>query len=412
MPLNILICGGGIAGPSLAYFLSRLGHRITIVERWPALRAHGAQIDLRAQGLVIAERMGLLEAIRRKTVQEDGFEMLDQKGRSVAKFPVNKSGKGGQGLISEFEIMRGDLIRVLYEATCDKVEYVFGKTVEHFEQDEKKVTAHFSDGGSGSYDILVGADGQGSRIRRAILPPDEDPLVHMGIYLAHWNIPVDESASRFGRGTHAPGGRVFWTRLHNGQAAFQLRDASASLHGMPRLPVKEQMAFWTDRFADAGWIAPQLAKEMENSEYFYCSESIQVKPSTYSSGRVVLLGDAASCPGPTGMGTTNALVGAYLLAGEIAQIPDLQPSLEDVRCALDGYESIMRPFSQQLQKIWPGVFRFVMPESRFGVWLLRFVAKWIARLRVPTLAASFGREENGKGVWQVPVYSRLDCVKQ
>ena len=409
MPLRILICGGGIAGPSLAYLLSRLGHRITIVERWPALRAHGAQIDLRAQGLIVAERMGLLEAIRAKTVQEDGFEMLDQQGRSVAKFPVNKTGKGAQGLISEFEIMRGDLVRVLYEATKEDVRYEFGKTVETFEQDEGSVTAHFSDGKSEAFDLLVGADGQGSRIRKAILPAGEDPLRHMGIYLAHWNIPSDPKASRYGRGTHAPGGRVFWTRLHNGQAAFQIRDPSPALRGMPRLPVKEQMHFWKERFADAGWIAPQLAKEMQNSDYFYCSESIQVKPSTFSSGRVVLLGDAASCPGPTGMGTTNALVGAYILAGQIARIPSPQASLSDIRTALEGYENIMRPFTEQLQKIWPGVFRFVMPDSRPGVWLLRFVAKWAARLKIPTLAASFGKEDDGKGKgsWQVPVYPAL-----
>jgi 2-polyprenyl-6-methoxyphenol hydroxylase-like FAD-dependent oxidoreductase len=176
---------------------------------------------------------------------------------------------------------------------------------------------------------------------------------------------------------------------------------------MPRLPVKEQMAFWKKRFADAGWIAPQLAKDMTKSEYFYCSESIQVKPSTFSSSRVVLLGDAASCPGPTGMGTTNALVGAYILAGQIARMPQ-QASASDIQHAFDGYENIMRPFTEQLQKVWPGVFRFVMPDSSFGVWLLRFVAKWVARLRIPSLASTFGREDDGKGAWEVPIYEELE----
>lgn len=206
MSLNILITGGGIAGPSLAFFLSRLGHQITIVERWPALRAHGAQIDLRAQGLSIIQRMGLLDAIRAKTVREDGLEILDEHGDSVAKFPVNRSGRGAQGLISEFEIMRSDLVRVLYDATseCENITYVFGKTVESFEQDEGKATVYFSDGSVGDYDILVRADGQGSQIRKAILPPGEDPIRHLGIYIAHWNNPAntDPALHSFGRATH------------------------------------------------------------------------------------------------------------------------------------------------------------------------------------------------------------------
>jgi 2-polyprenyl-6-methoxyphenol hydroxylase-like FAD-dependent oxidoreductase len=138
--------------------------------------ASGAQIDLRAQGIEAVKRMGLLDAIRGKLVDEAGVSFVDSQGKTKATIMANKSGKGAQSLTSEYEIMRGDLVRILYGATKDNVEYVFGKTVERFEQDEKQVVAHFSDGSSDTFDLLVGADGQGSRIRKAILPPDSpDP---------------------------------------------------------------------------------------------------------------------------------------------------------------------------------------------------------------------------------------------
>ncbi|KAI4242810.1 MAG: hypothetical protein L6R42_010912 [Xanthoria sp. 1 TBL-2021] len=162
--LNILICGGGCAGPSLAFWLVQAGHHVTIVERFPALRATGAQIDIRDQGISVLKRMGLLDTVRSMRVLEAGFSFVDAQGKSKGTIMANTSGKGAQTMTSEYEIMRGDLVRILYDATQDSVEYIFGKTVEHFEQDEHSVTVHFSDGMTGTYDMLVGADGQGSRI--------------------------------------------------------------------------------------------------------------------------------------------------------------------------------------------------------------------------------------------------------
>jgi 2-polyprenyl-6-methoxyphenol hydroxylase-like FAD-dependent oxidoreductase len=166
-PLKVLICGGGCGGPALAYWLTRSGHQVTVVERFPALRATGAQIDLRAQGIEVVKRMGLLNAIRSKVVDEEGISFVDSQNRTKATIMANKSGKGAQSFTSEYEIMRGDLVRILYDATKDNVDYIFGITVERFEQYDDRVEVHFSDGQTGTYDLLVGADGQGSRIRKS-----------------------------------------------------------------------------------------------------------------------------------------------------------------------------------------------------------------------------------------------------
>ncbi|KAJ5677185.1 FAD/NAD(P)-binding domain-containing protein [Penicillium maclennaniae] len=224
-PLRILICGGGCAGPALAYWLARSGHQVTVIEIFPALRATGAQFDLRGRGNEAAKRMDLLETIRSKLVDEDGVALVDSEGNIRATVMANKTGRGAQSLTSMFEIMRGDLVRILYNATNDNVKYLFGRSVDHFEQ---KVTVYFSNGPSETFDLLAGADGQGSRIRKAILPPSSpDPYRRLGIHIAYWFISRIASDNNIRRAYLSPGGRMIRRRSHSPtetQVYFYLRD--------------------------------------------------------------------------------------------------------------------------------------------------------------------------------------------
>ncbi|KAI1806585.1 FAD/NAD(P)-binding domain-containing protein [Daldinia bambusicola] len=408
-PLKILICGGGIAGPALAFWLGRRSHHhVVVVERFPALRATGAQIDLRAQGIEVAKRMGLLEEIRNIRVDEAGVSFVDSEGRIKGTVMANTSGKGAQSLTSEYEIMRGDIVRLLYNTTKDHVEYIFGKTIESFEQDEKQVTAHFSDGSSDTFDLLVGADGQGSRIRRAILPSDTlEPYRRIGIYIAYWFIPREEGDTNIRRTYLAPGGRMIFRRTHNStetQVYFFLKDDSPELHSLPRAPVEQQKEFWAQRFRGAGWQTDRFLEGLKAAENFYCQEALQVCTNTWSKGRVVLLGDAAHCASPfSGMGTTGALVGAYVLAGEINRSPDNLPQ------AFASYDEKLRPFVDEIQDIKPGLVRLGMPESWWGVMIIHLIAGLLCFLRIPELIARFSREE--KGGWKVPEYPELNSSR-
>ncbi|KAK6949545.1 hypothetical protein Daesc_009628 [Daldinia eschscholtzii] len=400
-PLKILICGGGIAGPALAFWLGRRGHHVVVVERFPTLRATGAQIDLRAQGIEVAKRMGLLEEIRSIRVDEAGVSFVDSEGRVKGTVMANTSGKGAQSLTSEYEIMRGDIVRLLYDTTKDYVEYVFGKTVESFDQDEKQVTAHFSDGSADTFDLLVGADGQGSRIRKAILPPDTpEPYRRIGIYIAYWFIPREEGDTNIRKTYLAPGGRMIFRRTHNStetQVYCFLKDDSPELHSLPRAPIEQQKEFWTQRFRDAGWQTGRFLEGMKATENFYCQEALQVRTNTWSKGRVVLLGDAAHCASPfSGMGTTGALVGAYVLAGEIDRNPD------DLSQAFASYDQKLRPFVDEIQNIKPGLVRLGMPESQWGIVIIHFIMGLLCFFRIPELIARFSKEE--KGGWKLPDY--------
>ena len=410
-PLKILVCGGGIAGPALAYWLARSGHRVVVAERFPTLRAMGAQVDLRGQGIEAARRMGLIDTIRNNLVDEAGVSFVDSRGRAKATIMANRSGRGAQSLTSEYEIMRGDVVRILHDATKDDVEYVFGKTVEHFEQDDDKVVAHFSDDTSDTFDLLVGADGQGSRIRKGILPPDRsDPYLRMGIHMAYWFIPRTPVDDGNIRNTYlAPGGRMIMRRSHNPtetQVYFVLRDNSGAASASHTAPPDPQTQFWIERFRDAGWQTDRFTQGMMTTPNFYSQEVVQVRTDTWYKGRVVLVGDAAHCASPfSGMGVSASLVGAYVLAGEINR------NTGNLARAFALYDKALRFFVNEIQDVNPSLLRLGMPKTRFGITVFLSVTGLAALLRIPDLVARFSSEDRGGG-WPLPEYTELHPMHQ
>ncbi|MET1071963.1 MAG: FAD-dependent monooxygenase [Umezawaea sp.] len=402
--LKVLVCGGGIAGQAVAHWLARGGHEVVVAERFPVLRATGAQIDLRGQGIDAVERMGLLEAVREKLVHEPGVAFVDARGRRWGAVMANTSGKGRQTMTSEYEIMRGDLVRVLHDATKDDARFVFGIGVESFEQDADRVVARFSDGTTDEFDVLIGADGQGSRIRRDLLPADgPDPYWPVGIHMAYWFIPRDATDSDLRETYNAPGGRMIMRRSHNAtetQVYFALWERSKEATAIHRRPVDEQKRFWAARFRDAGWQTGRFIEGMGTAEFFYSQEVEQVRIPTWSDGRVVLVGDAGYCPSPySGMGTSAGLVGAHVLAGEINRNPG------DIPTAFANYETALRPFVDTVQAaVNPKVLRFGFPQGRLGINALRTLGAVGSFLKLPELAARFAKEDRG-GAWPLPDYS-------
>ena len=408
--LKILIAGGGIAGPAAAFWLARAGHRVTVVERFPALRATGAQVDLRGQGIEAVRAMGLLDEVRAHLVSERGVAFVDRRGRRRGTVLANTSGSGRQTLTSEYEIMRGDLVRILHAATRDHVEYRFGLSVDAFDPDAESVTATFSDGTTERFDLLIGADGQGSRIRAALLPADEDPYRRLGLHMAYWFVPRIATDGDVRETYAAAGGRQIMRRSHSAhesQAYFVLRDATAGASAIHRATQGDQQRFWADRFRDAGWQARRLVDGMADAPFFYSQEVLQVHASTWSKGRVVLVGDAAHCASPySGMGISGGLVGAYVLAGEIGATP------RDLDGALRRYDTALRPFVDEIQAaVKPRLLALGMPKSRVGVAVLLRVASLACALRLPERIAKRRTTDRG-GDWQLPAYDGRACAAE
>jgi 2-polyprenyl-6-methoxyphenol hydroxylase-like FAD-dependent oxidoreductase len=398
--LRILIAGAGVAGEALAFWLSRGGHEIVVAERFPQLRSYGAQVDLRGQGIDAAKAMGLMDEIKKKLVDEVGVAFVDARGRPRATIMANTSGKGRQTLTSEYEIMRGDLVKILHDANGNDVQFRFGLGVDGFDQDEHAVVAHFSDGSSEEFDLLVGADGQGSRIRRALLPEGQDPYRRTGIHMAYWFVPRVASDGRIRDTYLAPGGRQIMRRSHNAtetQAYFVKRESSAEFSAVHRRPVAEQQEFWAARFRDAGWQVQRFIDGMKDSPFFYSQEIVQVRIGHWSKGRVVLAGDAAHCASPySGMGISGGLVGAYVLAGQINRHPD------DLPTALANYETELRPFVDEIQGgVNPKILSLGMPMTKIAVGAFLTVTGMATALHIPDLVARFAKDDRG-GAWQLP----------
>ncbi|KAM0258915.1 hypothetical protein ACHAQJ_003571 [Trichoderma viride] len=208
--LKVLTCGGSCAGSALAYWLAQRDHRVVVVERFETLRATGAQLDISSQGLEAIERMGLLDNIRIKRVNEIGILFVDSHG-----------------------MLRRRSWPVLYDATKDSVEYVFGKTIESFEQNGERVVLYFSDNSSDTFDLVVEADGQRSRIRGMIRPAGSLSLYReQGVYVAYWVIPRTEAGGILCTFYTSSRGRMIMRRSHRPtetQVFFTLRDDSKEL---------------------------------------------------------------------------------------------------------------------------------------------------------------------------------------
>ncbi|KAL5336886.1 monooxygenase [Aspergillus crustosus] len=390
MSLKILIVGSGVCGPTLATLLQRSNpsHHITVLERSPTLRLAGQQVDLKTQAPHILGKMGLMDEVRKNCVNESGVEMVDGDGKQVALFSAARAGEKRPGLTSEFEILRGDLVRVLFENSVRQdaevrarpgrvslggVEYEFGKSIKALDQsvqDEVEVT--FSTGEKRRFDLVVGADGQGSRTRQLAFGKEvSDAAFHsIGVHGAYFSIPRIEGEGSLARGHLAPGRRMVFTRTSDRQVTgvlmFTMQE-SERVKASYNEPVEAQKEAFAEIFQDVKWQKERLLAGLRDCDDWYAHELGQIKMERLSTGRVVLLGDAGYCPTPfTGLGTNLCLVGAYILAGELAR-HGTGTGTGNVEGALKAYEDKMRPFIDECQQL-SSATGFFFPASRAAVW--------------------------------------------
>ncbi|AKJ07104.1 2-polyprenyl-6-methoxyphenol hydroxylase-like FAD-dependent oxidoreductase [Archangium gephyra] len=362
MKKHVLITGASIAGPAMAWWLARHGLEVTVVERAREFRDGGQTIDLRGAGRTVVQRMGLEEAIRERTTHEEAVAFVDARNHVRARIGAEQF--GGNGLVAELEILRGELARLLVEHSRDSVDYVFGDRIAALHDRGDKVEVRFEHGGGREFDLVIVAEGIGSSTRKLVFG-DEVERVPLNLYTAYFTIPRGENDGNVARWFNAPGGRSVFLRPDNlgtTRAALSLQEKP---RGYEKLPVEEQKALLKEKFADAGWETPRVLAALDAVKDFYFEAIGQVKMRRWSKGRVALLGDAAYCASPiSGMGTSLALVGAYVLAGELARRDDHSE-------AFAAYERIMRPYVDQAQDVPKAGPRIAQPQTRVGIALLQ-----------------------------------------
>jgi 2-polyprenyl-6-methoxyphenol hydroxylase-like FAD-dependent oxidoreductase len=354
---SVLISGASVAGPALAFWLNRYGFHPTIVERAPALRPGGYAVDFRGASLRILERMGLLPEVQRMQTRVGAITIVDRNNKKVASMPDGFT-------CGELEILRGDLAGIFYQATREMTEYIFDNSIAGMQESDAGVEVLFEQGGRRRFDLVVGADGLHSKVRSLAFGEEAAFVRYLGCYVSIFTIPNYLNLDRSGVYYGTLGKKVgIFNGGDQGEAKASFFFATDPLQ-YDRRDTKQQQGILRDHFQQDGWQVPRLLEMMETAPDFYFDSVSQVKMNRWSVGRKVLLGDAAYCASPlSGMGTGMAVVGAYVLAGELAEADG------DYAVAFEKYESLMRNFVEQCQGIADGGTKWFVPRTPFRLWL-------------------------------------------
>lgn len=356
---KILVTGASIAGPTAAYWLNRYGFKVTVVERNSELRLGGQNLDVKGPAQVIAAKMGIEEIIRDRNKTEVGLRFVDTDNKTVAEFPKESS----FSMTQELEILRGDLVQILYDQTKQDVAYRFGEYVKDLKQMEDGVNVTFSSDKSELFDFVIIAEGIGSHTRKLVFPHKPD-FKYLGLYTAYLTVEKSPTDSSWARWCNAENGIVFMFRPDNYGTTRASVTFTAEEDEYKGLTIDEQKTAIIDRIKGSGWESERLIKEIRVTKDLYFERVSQVKASKLSEGRVAMIGDAAYCATPiAGKGTDLAMSGAYILAGELYAAKTYQE-------AFNAYENKMLPYVKKCQSLPPGIPKLVYPQSKFGVGLL------------------------------------------
>lgn len=371
---RVLISGASIAGLACAYWLRKQGFAVTIVEIAPRPRPGGQAVDLRGAGRTVIDHMGLLDGARAIGLDQAGMSWVNAHGKTRAAMPTNAF--GGEGFISEIEILRGDLVDLLYREIDAGVEWIFDDTILRLAQDADGVDATFRVAEPQRFYFVIGADGVHSAVRTAAFGREEDFVHPLGLYTAWFTAPAFEELGSWYQLHNHPGGLVASIRPGSqpseSKAALSFRTRPGEKIRYDRRDRASQIALLEDRFAGVGWHVPQLLEAVRSAPDFSFDEMGKVQLSRWWNGRIALIGDAAACPTPlSGLGTSVALVGAYVLAGVLGDG-------NDHAAAFANYDRIVRPYAESAQELAGGPGGYA-PMTALAIRCMQASMSWATR---------------------------------
>jgi 2-polyprenyl-6-methoxyphenol hydroxylase-like FAD-dependent oxidoreductase len=319
---EVLISGASVAGTALAYWLGQHGYSVTVVERHPGLRPGGQAIDVRGPALTVLERMGLLAAAEACKTRIRGASVVDRDGNELSR-DTESTPTGGPINNPDIELLRDDLVELLYAATQPATAYLFDDSIIDLDDRGPSVDVTFEHAPDRSFDLIIGADGLHSNVRRLVFGPEERFIKRLGTHAAIFTVPNFLDLDywqiwHYGDSTMAG----VYSARNNTEARAMLGFMDTELQ-IDYRDTEAQFDEVERRMADEGWVRPQLLQYMRTAPDFYFDEMSQILMDHWSIGRVALVGDAGYCCSPlSGQGTSVALLGAYILAGELKAAGD------------------------------------------------------------------------------------------
>ncbi|MEV5833898.1 FAD-dependent monooxygenase [Nocardia sp. NPDC052112] len=353
---TVLISGASIAGPALAYWLNRYGFDVTVVERASSLRPGGQAVDFTGETHhKVLEHMGILDDIYAHRTGTTDIAIVDGAGAQQAVISGDFTG-------GDVEILRGDLARIMYEKTYRDCEYVFGDSISALTETDDGVWVEFEKGTPRGFDLVFGADGIHSRVRRLAFGPEKEFVKHLGHYYcvagaSPWATKSEGTPERMtAYGYNEPGKCV----ITGGSKAQQLYIFASPELDYARDDAEAQRRIVRETFADVGWEAPRMLAEMDDfDDFFLDSISMVRKMKSFSRGRIALVGDSGYGNTLGGFGTGLAVQGAYIIAGELALADGDYPA------AFARYDERMQALTKLAD--YSNAGRFFAPKTALGI---------------------------------------------
>ncbi|WP_159843196.1 FAD-dependent monooxygenase [Nocardia sp. CY41] len=353
---TVLISGASIAGPALAYWLHRYGFAVTVVERAPALRPGGQAVDFKGRThRTVLERMHILDDIEQRRTGTTDTVFVDERGARLAVMSGEFTG-------GDIEILRGDLSEIIYRRTADHCEYLFGDSITALTDTAAGVHVEFEHAPARTFDLVFGADGIHSRVRRLAFGPERDFVKHLGYYYAvagasPWHGTTTGPRERMVAHAYNAPGRL---AISGGPKAQQMYMFAAPELDYARDDSAAQRRIVAETFAGMGWEVPRMLAELGEFDDFYLDSIGQVRmPDGYTKGRVALVGDSGYGNTLGGFGTGLAVVGAYVIAGELAAADG------DHTVAFTRYDAMMKRYAKIAGNSNAG--RFLAPRTARGI---------------------------------------------
>jgi 2-polyprenyl-6-methoxyphenol hydroxylase-like FAD-dependent oxidoreductase len=370
---TVLISGAGVAGPTLAYWLSRYGFRPTVVERSAGQRSSGNPVDVRGEAMEVAGRMGVLPRLRAAATSVSGMDVVSASGRRVGRIAVGKADG------TELEVARANLAAVMHDAARERAEFVFGDSIAALRQDAAGVDVTFAAGAPRRFDLVVGADGLHSGVRRLVFGPPSGYVRHLGMYVATLQLGYAADDPNTVLMYNLPGRSVSVHPVNgNAMAAFIFR--SPVIPGLDNRDIAACKQVVLDAYGDGGWELPRLLDRVRAADDLYFDSVSRVRLPSWSQGRVALLGDAASCMSLFGNGSSLAITGAATLARALAATPD------DYQAAFRAYEAEHRVRVRPTQRGRLVAGALLVPATRAGITARDLAVRVFSRAPAPAAA--------------------------